>query len=1116
MLADSKGKEFLSALTDQTFRSREAARVTDQVTYLLKQFGIPMFLSSTDRLALEMLKGHTPLARLLTAKLRKQMRGVILPAEERPLRRHLRRREKEGVRMNLNHLGEAILGEEEARHRLGIYLEHLAQPEVEYVSVKISSLCSHLNLLAAETLERLSNRLRTLYRYSMRHPGRDGAPKFINLDMEEYHDLHLTVDLFRKVLDEEEFFELEAGIVLQAYIPESHLVQQELTEWASVRVQQGGGPIKIRIVRGANLAMERVTASIEGWEQGPYSSKEETDANFKRMLTYGLHPNRVRSVRIGIATHNLLDIAYALLLTAENDVKPYVVFEMLEGMCDHQRRIIQQVAGDMLLYCPAATKEEFPHAISYLVRRLDENTSPDNFLAHLPDLATDGVEWGKQVKLFRNACHQVEAVSSRSRRTQNRLVEPTQPAIDSDFNNEPNTDWSLPHNRRWAEELMAKWRTQKLENVPVMIAGEVEQPDKVAGEGRDPSRPDQLAYRFTLARQSDVKRALQHTQKAGAEWNRDVVLAQVAQELRRRRGELIGAMVADGGKLIPEADGEVSEAIDFVEYYRREALILANDPTIDCKAKGLVLVIPPWNFPCAIPTGGISAALAAGNRVLFKPAPEAVYIGWKVAEAFWAAGVPKSALQFLSCDEEAVGAQLIQSKVVDTVILTGATATARLFYQLRPDLRLMAETGGKNGIVVSNLADQDLAIQDVVTSAFGHAGQKCSACSLLILHRELYDDPSFLASLADAASSLRVGSAWDLATDLNPLIRPPGPDLTRALTTLEPGEEWLLEPQQDEDNPNLWSPGIKIGVSPGSYTHQTEFFGPLLAVLRAETFTEALEIANSTPYGLTAGVHTLDDREVKQWQETIEAGNLYVNRTITGAIVRRQPFGGCKASGFGPGAKAGGPGYLPQLMHITQTELPTDSAKLPLTIRSRADLIEDEEQRELYLTSTKSYAYWWERLRQPVDPSLLLGQDNLFQHVPRGKVVLRVQKGNLTCDILRVLAACEICGTRLEVSWERRKRGPADLQQVLPHCTVETEEELCARLESMDVKQLRVLALPSKPLTAAAAEVGIHIAAEPVLATGRYELAHYIREVATSINYHRYGNLGIRTNEARR
>jgi RHH-type proline utilization regulon transcriptional repressor/proline dehydrogenase/delta 1-pyrroline-5-carboxylate dehydrogenase len=308
----------------------------------------------------------------------------------------------------------------------------------------------------------------------------------------------------------------------------------------------------------------------------------------------------------------------------------------------------------------------------------------------------------------------------------------------------------------------------------------------------------------------------------------------------------------------------------------------------------------------------VLAALAAGNAVVLKPAPEAVLVGWWLAQCLWDAGVPREILQFVPCPDDEIGRGLVTDPRVGGVILTGSVETARLFLGWRPELTLFAETSGKNAIIVTALADRDQAIRDLVRSAFGHDGQKCSAASLAICEAEVYDDADFRRQLRDAAASLAVGSAWEAASRVTPLTQPPGAALRRALTVLDDGESWLLEPRAAADNPQLWSPGIKLGVQPGSFFHRTECFGPVLGLMRAENLEHAIDLANAVPFGLTSGIQTLDDREIARWVDRLEAGNLYVNRPITGAMVGRQPFGGNRLSGTG--SKAGGPDYLLQFL----------------------------------------------------------------------------------------------------------------------------------------------------------------------------------------------------------
>src|SRR5262252_4088261 len=998
MMVDPAGKELTIALVDQAFRSHHPDRIADQLRHLLHVYGTPHYMDWWERVALALgsaMSHYLPnlVVPPVIARLRQETRAVILPGEEGDLRRYLQQRRQDGMRLNLNQLGEAILGEGEARRRMQAYLDLLARDDVEYISVKVSSVFSQLNLIAFEaTKEHVKERLRALYRQAMAHhyvhPDGRVTPKFVNLDMEAYTDLHLTVAAFTEVLDEPDFLTLSAGIVLQAYLPDAFSIQQDLTTWAMARCAGGGVPIKIRIVKGANLAMEQVEAALHGWPQAPYPTKLETDANFKRMVAYGSQPEHARAVRLGVA--------------------------------NHQARAVQHDAGGLLLYAPVVKTEDFHSAIAYLVRRLDENTAPENFLHDLFSMEPDSDAWQHQRDCFLTSCQRQNVVPNRPRRTQDRRTEQPVAHHQQPFDNEPDTDWSLPANQAWIKAVVERWREMPLEPIPLQIGGEfIHSPQQA--EGVDPSRPHQVAYHYALADATHVDQALNVAIEAQPTWGsrsltmRQTVLLEIAAELARRRGDLIGSMMLDGAKTVAEADPEVSEAIDFARYYA-QALDLGED-VADCVMTplGVVVVTPPWNFPLSIPLGGILAALMAGNAVILKPAPEAVLVGWQIAQALWAAGVPQSVLQFLPCPDTAVGQALITDPRTAAVILTGSIETARLFQDWRPDLRLFAETSGKNALIVTAMADRDQAIKDLVRSAFGHNGQKCSAASLAILEAEVYDDPTFRCQLQDAAASLAVGPVWDLSNVITPLTQPPSPKLLRALTCLEPGETWLLKPQPmplvpgngrplsnslrspsadtvagdtlDLETHRLWSPGIKLGVQPGSFFHTTECFGPVLGLMRAEDVDAAIALANAVPFGLTGGIHTLDDREIARWKDQIQVGNAYVNRSITGAVVRRQPFGGWKASNVGPGAKAGGPNYVLQLGTWHQVDLPTrqaDPAPVVATVLERCQhLSGDAHAQALWQASARSYAWAWQRhYCQEHDPSQVLGERNLFRYRP--------------------------------------------------------------------------------------------------------------------------------------
>jgi RHH-type transcriptional regulator, proline utilization regulon repressor / proline dehydrogenase / delta 1-pyrroline-5-carboxylate dehydrogenase len=1137
MMADPHGKELTIALADQAFRSRRPARIADQLAYLLERYGVPRYMDWWERVGLLLggaMAHYLPslVVPPIIARLRHETQNVILPGEEEDLRRYLEERRRAGFRLNLNQLGEAILGEAEAARRLQAYLSLLARDDVEYISVKISSIFSQVDLVAFRaTLVRVAERLRTLYRAAKRHLYRhpDGriTPKFINLDMEEYRDLALTVAAFRAVLDEPEFLSLRAGLVLQAYVPESHRVQRALTAWAIERCRRGGAPIKVRIVKGANLAMERIEAVVHGWPQAPYETKLEVDANYKRMVAYGCRPEHARAVHLGVASHNLFDIAYGLILREAHGVETAVEFEMLEGMANHQARAVRARAGGLLLYAPVVKAQDFHSAIAYLVRRLDENTAPENFLRHVFDLEPGSAAWAAERDRFLKAFGIKAGLSDAPRRTQDRSAEARaagQPrGALAHFRNEPDTDWTLAVNRAWIEEVVGRWQDREPEAIPLVVAGRAGG-GAGEGQGRDPSRPGLPAYRYALADCAGVDRALVAAGPAGWSWaarpveERCSLLDAGAAELGRRRGDLIGAMILDGAKTVAEADAEISEAIDFARYYAYVQRATAGE-LAGCRADplGVVVVTPPWNFPLSIPAGGVLAALAAGNAVVLKPAPEAILVAWHLASALWAAGIPRDTLQFLPCPDDEVGQALITDARVDAVILTGSVETARLFLGWRPDLALFAETSGKNAIIVTALADRDQAIRDLVRSAFGHNGQKCSAASLAICEAEVYDDAAFRRQLRDAAASLAVGNAWDLATRITPLTQPPGPALRHALTSLDEGEEWLLEPRPDSENPQLWSPGIKLGVRPGSFFHLTECFGPVLGLMRAEDLDHAIDLANATPFGLTSGISSLDEREIARWVEEIDAGNLYVNRPITGAIVGRQPFGGWKASSVGPGAKAGGPNYVLQLARWREIAPPSvvgEALPEPMAALLERCLaaLSDAGARDLIRASAESYARAWRaHFGRAHDPSAILGERNLFRYRPCRRAIARgtIERPDAATALCQVLLAACAVGVPLTVSlapgalpWDWL--GDVDGVAVF----AEGDDTFGERLARPgEAERLRAWSPVARAVHVAAQRGGVTVIDAPVLASGRLELRWYLREQTVSWVRHRYGSL---------
>jgi RHH-type proline utilization regulon transcriptional repressor/proline dehydrogenase/delta 1-pyrroline-5-carboxylate dehydrogenase len=1209
MIHSPHDRATLTQLTDQAFRSRRPHRAADQLIHILDVQGVPRFFSALDRtllLGFQSFGSYLPGVAMPFVKERMQHEtaNVILPAERELLAEHLRARWEEGVRMNVNVLGEALLGEEDAQRRLQSYLSQLQQPEIEVISVKISTIYSQISALAREhTVRVLSDRLELLFRAAAKakFKRRDGTTvsKFVYLDMEEYRDKELTAEVFTRTLDRPGLEQARAGIALQAYIPDSFETQKRINEWARKRVTAGGSPVTIRLVKGANMEAERVEASIRGWPQAPYKTKLETDANYLRMLHEGLRPENIAAVRLGIASHNLFTLAYGLVLASGAGALDRVQFEMLEGMANHQRRALFELTGNMLLYAPACRQEDFTNAIGYLVRRLDENTGPDNFLRHAFNIQVDSPEWHTLEEQFIAAFQAMNTVASAPRRTQDRrsqLDTPTAPGSAGGkselsartpgkaggclhFRNEPDTDWSLPHHGEWAKSIIERWKVKHSAQaivVPLVIGGDEIHDGRQARDSHDPSRPGAVVARYRQANESDIDRAVDAARVDSGGWGklsaaeRRQTLNRAAHELQAARGELLGAMLAEGGKVFTESDPEVSEAIDFCRFYSEVAQFFYELPSVKARGQGVAVVVSPWNFPLAIPCGGLAAALAAGNTVILKPASDTVLIAYELCQAFWRAGVPKTALQFAPCSGGTLGQRLVTHDGVDVVVLTGGTSTAAEMLAAKPTMNLCAETGGKNATIVTALSDRDQAIKNVLHSAFTHSGQKCSATSLLVLESEVYHDAKFRAALCDAVESLRVGSAWDLSTKIGPLIRPPRGELETGLKELEPGEEWAVMPRFNvSENPSLVSPGVKWGVRRGNFTHMTELFGPVLGVMEARDLDDAIELVNATGYGLTSGLESLDDREHERWRERVRAGNLYINRPTTGAIVLRQPFGGMGKSSVGPGIKAGGPNYVVPLMRFDDCEVTNEegergrkgdgeeiklieSPTLPLSrspalardTRWNADL--DDLRRALeegaaggqanadvdvsrVLNAIGSYAHWARtEFQQAHDHFRLLGEDNFRRYLPVEALRIRISPEDTMFEIFGRAAAARAAGCRATVSVPPSIDGPAaSAVELLDRLTdswagaIEFIEEDDATLSEViasgRIQRVRY-ASPERVterIRSVAAAALQYIADAPISAQGRIELLWYVREQSVAQVYHRYGNLGIRADEAR-
>ena len=1107
VLKDPRGLDFTLGFVDKVVRP-EDIRVAGKNLEILAH-RIPGFLPWFLRAAIAVGGGFArilpwPIIPIARGVLRRMVAHLVVDADPKKLGATLRKLRTRGIRLNVNLLGEAVLGDREARSRLGGTMELLARDDVDYVSVKVSSVVSQLSMWGFdETVARVVERLTPLYEQAAAAP----SAKFINLDMEEYRDLDLTIAVFTTLLEQPGLAQLEAGIVLQAYLPDSVAALDHLVAWARHRVAHGGAGIKVRVVKGANLAMEQVDAAVHGWPLATWSSKQQTDTNYKRLLERAFTPQNTDAVRIGVAGHNLFDLAFAWLLAQRRGVTHRVEIEMLLGMAIAQADAVRKETGGLLLYTPVVHPDEFDSAISYLVRRLEENASSENFMSGVFEL-DDAKIFAREADRFAASLAELDDRVPAPRRTQDRLhaVLPTTRPV---FDNEPDTDPALAANREWGRAILARSTASELGRATLAAA--------------------------SLGDVPAVLRRVRDTAVAGADWGRTrgadraELLDRVGEVLAVFRGRLIEVMAAETGKTIAEADVEVSEAVDFAHYYAERARELDGVEGARFVPEALTLVVPPWNFPVSIPAGGVLAALASGSAVLLKPAPQARRSGAVLAEAIWEGGIPREVFGLVDVDEGELGQALITAPEVGRVVLTGSYETAALFRSWKPDLPLLAETSGKNAIIVTPSADLDLAVNDVVKSAFGNAGQKCSAASLVILVGSVAKSERFRRQLADAVGTLAVGYPNDPATQMGPVVEPVSGKLARGLTSLAEGESWLVKPRQLDETDRLWSPGVRDGVAAGSEFHLTEFFGPVLGVMEAATLGDALDLQNAVAYGLTAGIHSLDPDEVSGWLSRVQAGNLYVNRPITGAIVRRQPFGGWKRSAVGPGAKAGGPNTL-FVLGSWQPVAATPSGELGLAgLDARVSAVIEASQPAIDYEGFETVrrgvfsdaAAWESEFSVSRDVSALGVERNVFRYRP-ASVTIRLAEGGSLAEVVRVLAAGVLARAQLRLS--SAVPLPAGLLPLIgavdlggepvfgiESLTIESDAAFAGRLRSEVPSRVRLVAKTGSSVarelaTATDGSPDVAVWAGPVTSAGRIEMLPFLREQAVSITAHRFGN----------
>jgi RHH-type proline utilization regulon transcriptional repressor/proline dehydrogenase/delta 1-pyrroline-5-carboxylate dehydrogenase len=844
----------------------------------------------------------------------------------------LQKLRKDGMTFTVDLLGEAVVSENEAREYYDRYVDLIdtlsdrqkgwkamgsggndmdwgQSPKIN-ISIKPSAMYSQMNARSFDhSVEEAKNRLRPLFRKAME------KNIFVLLDMEHTALKNLTLAMYKSLLEEEEFSQYPyTGIVIQAYLKESEQDLVQLIDWARAKGQR----ITIRLVKGAYWDAETILAKQQNWDSPVFTNKHETDANFEKLARLLLESHRW--VSFACASHNIRSIAYVMEMARELNVPDECLeYQVLYGMAEPVRTALKKAGLKLRLYAPVG---KMLPGMAYLVRRLLENTANESFLRQS---FSDGVSKERLLKnplaLLKEAGVEIEKEHSAPEYCDKGL-----------FKNEPVLDWTVPENRERFTAALSVVKKDFGKKIPLYINGR----EVVTGReitSTNPNRPAEVVGIVAAAGVKEAGEAVAAAREAFGAWRdtdprqRAEYLFRAAEAARCIRAELAALQVYEVGKNWSEADADVTEAIDFLEYYGREMIRLAAPrrtgrapgelSQLFYEPRGVGAVIAPWNFPLAISVGMTAAALVTGNTVVYKPASQSPVNGSMVWEIFKKAGLPAGVLNFLPGPGGEIGDYLVTHPDVAFITFTGSMEVGlRIIEQAAKTPRqamgvksVVAEMGGKNAIIVDSDADIDEAVTHTLYSAFGFQGQKCSACSRAIVLEENYD--TFVERLAAAAESINLGHTEDPRVFMGAVIDEGA--RKKILSYIEQGkkEGRLLVHREAPGMEGHYVPlTIFEGIRPDHVIAQEEIFGPVLSIIRVKDFDEALKVANGTRYALTGGVFSRSPENLARARKEFRVGNLYINRGCTGAIVERHPFGGFKMSGVG--SKAGGPDYLLQ------------------------------------------------------------------------------------------------------------------------------------------------------------------------------------------------------------
>lgn len=1072
LLGDEGGAGFATDFVDLVLRPWDLAVAGKNLEHVSQ--GLPAHANWLEGIGTHLAGGFAPLlpATIVPAARENFLRSVghlFLRGDSEELDKKLAHVvEPGGIRATMAPLTALASGRHERHRQVADTHELLRRPGVEAITIRPAAFLGHPRLIDLEAeVESAVELLSPLYETATQSL----HPKLLDLDVALLEELEISLQINERMM--KRFPQLDVGISLPACLPDSLPALVRVIAKARERKAAGGGRVTVRFTRGEQYAREREQASTHGWPIAPFGTRAETDAHYVRLLEYALRPDHISAVRVISATHNLFTVALAWRLARARGVERHLEHEFMLGITTAQREAVKRDVGGIRLFTPVVQSGRLPLAAPYLKRRISDLSNSQGYLGSFSKQSDDSGFAVEREAFLASVVNSARAVVA-THRVQN-LVR-TEIA-----------DFTVHATRDWAAAILERTRDSASGEALLarsMIGSELEREQRVC---------EALSHSASWGERRGVTRA--------------TVLESVAEVFAEWRGLLVETTVSETAMMLQEADADVTVAIALARRAAEGAREL--DAIVDARyiPPKLVVVVSARSAPLPNLSGTVLSALAAGSAVIIKTAPETRRSAAVFVEALTAAGVPSGLVTILE-DEGELAKALICDERVDHVLHAGSRHTAKLFHSWRAETRISSTTGGRNSVIVTPSAQLESAVSDIIDSAMDHAGQSSVALSAVILVGTAGESARFIGRLGDAIASIPVATGGATGSGISSLARPATPRQRLVLETLEEGESWLVQPRQIDARGRLWSPGLRDQVTPSSGFIKAENRAPVLGIVRASSLSEAIDTQNALRFGLTAGIHSLNDDEVTTWLHSAEAGLLSVNGSTNSRMLDRAPLQGWNRSAVGTVSMGGfdtvvtlgewEPITIPQGATVTLEGISDPVAQFITAAQSGMDFAEFDWVRAGARSDEKAWQSSYAK------KEIVHSESESIEHRYRAAAVtVRLSERAPMAHLVRVLAAATLTQSPLAISTAtplhadliklfRRGDSPAGVVEVL----VESDARWHARVQSGEIATTRVRLIGghreilSRVLHG---QLGVAVYAGAVTGSGRIELQPFLR-----------------------